>query len=933
MAKTKSDPSKVKNKKKKTKSLLSGPAAAAMKSSKQQAKPNPFDSIWTRQKFDVLGKKRKGEERRVGLARFLAIEKRKKTLQKEYEQSTKSSVFVDKRIGEKDDTLQEFDKAVLRLQRERQLKLRKGGKYNLDDGDDHGSEFYEPFSLQEKDDFDEDVPLNDDDALFGSLNGSTSSKYMNLHTDQQEISLADGTENVHKTKKQVMSEIIFKSKFYKAQKAKDKEDDDHLMETLDKDFTSLAQKEALMSLTQPSKINALKAIANKSSTSQPSKGPSSSGDKEYSKREKPDTYDKLVKEMSLDMRARPSDRTKTPEEIAQEERERLETLEEERRKRMVAADDSSVEDDSDGEDDYLRPNKIKALSGDDLGDSFSVEEEIRNKNGWVDDIYENEAASNEDEGSTSSEGSESDADDRDGTGDEDGDDDDGPTCHEPGNMSFKDWEQSGDDELGLDAEHADDADERQLPRKNIDLEEMKSICYNKTSFSEKHATPKQEALPFVIDAPNNFREFCSLLENRSDGEVVEAINRIRACNSIRLSANNREKMRVFYGILLNYYAVSATRRPLNVKILNSLVKPLMEISVETPFFAAICAREWLINIRTKLCKDIKIPEKSSWPSLRTLLLLRLWSLIFPCSDFRHVVMTPAILLMCEYLMRCPIISGRDVAVGSFLCSMALSVAKQSQKFCPEAINFLQTLLMSSFQSDRKALQNSADHLMELRTAHPWLLICDQVNEVHPIDFFIVMDMDVDSPFFCSDSFKASILVTVLETLKGFINIYEKLSAFSEIFSPVSELLHEVLKKANLPSLLQDNVRDIIDLIKIKVDEHQMWRRPLLMRKQKPVPIKLINPKFEESFVKGRDYDPDRERAERKKLKKLLKSEAKGAIRELRKDNHFIFGLKEKDRLQQEDERAEKYGKAMAFLQEQEHAFKSGQLGKGRKRKR
>lgn len=88
-----------------------------------------------------------------------------------------------------------------------------------------------------------------------------------------------------------------------------------------------------------------------------------------------------------------------------------------------------------------------------------------------------------------------------------------------------------------------------------------------------------------------------------------------------------------------------------------------------------------------------------------------------------------------------------------------------------------------------------------------------------------------------------------------------------------------------------------------------------------------------SFVKGRDYDPDRERAERKKLKKLLKSEAKGAVRELRKDNHFIFGLKERDRLLHEEERAEKYGKAMAFLQEQEHAFKSGQLGKGRKRRR
>jgi nucleolar protein 14 len=35
----------------------------------------------------------------------------------------------------------------------------------------------------------------------------------------------------------------------------------------------------------------------------------------------------MVKEMVMDQRARPSDRTKTPEEIAQEEKERLEKLE------------------------------------------------------------------------------------------------------------------------------------------------------------------------------------------------------------------------------------------------------------------------------------------------------------------------------------------------------------------------------------------------------------------------------------------------------------------------------------------------------------------------------------------------------------------------------------------------------------------------------
>jgi nucleolar protein 14 len=43
--------------------------------------------------------------------------------------------------------------------------------------------------------------------------------------------------------------------------------------------------------------------------------------------EKPDEYDQTVRQLGFEMRARPSDRLKTPEEIALEERERLEELE------------------------------------------------------------------------------------------------------------------------------------------------------------------------------------------------------------------------------------------------------------------------------------------------------------------------------------------------------------------------------------------------------------------------------------------------------------------------------------------------------------------------------------------------------------------------------------------------------------------------------
>lgn len=111
-----------------------------------------------------------------------------------------------------------------------------------------------------------------------------------------------------------------------------------------------------------------------------------------------------------------------------------------------------------------------------------------------------------------------------------------------------------------------------------------------------------------------------------------------------------------YGPEHNYARISRTQVRNNWRIVGSYV---------------ISSKLGFMEVSNKMI--LLSAENGCWPSLKTLSLLRLWSMIFPCSDFRHVVMTPALLLMCEYLMRCPIMSGRDIAIGSFLCSMVLSV--------------------------------------------------------------------------------------------------------------------------------------------------------------------------------------------------------------------------------------------------------------------
>ena len=81
---------------------------------------------------------------------------------------------------------------------------------------------------------------------------------------------------------------------------------------------------------------------------------------------------------------------------------------------------------------------------------------------------------------------------------------------------------------------------------------------------------------------------------------------------------------------------------------------------------------------------------------------------------------------------------------------------------------------------------------------------------------------------------------------------------------------------------------------------------------------------------GKNYDLDRERAERKKMEHQIKQEARGVAHEMRKDNYFLQEVKERERDLVEEERVDKYKKAMAFLQEQESNSRSGKLRRGKK---
>ena len=99
------------------------------------------------------------------------------------------------------------------------------------------------------------------------------------------------------------------------------------------------------------------------------------------------------------------------------------------------------------------------------------------------------------------------------------------------------------------------------------------------------------------------------------------------------------------------------------------------------------------------------------------------------------------------------------------------------------------------------------------------------------------------------------------------------------------------------------------------------RRPLTLQSHKPIPIPSFLPKFEEGYAPGRRFDPDSERNEASKLKALVKKERKGAVRELRKDNRFLAGERQKIQREKDAEYKGKINRITAGLEKERHEEK------------
>ncbi|KAK9462526.1 nucleolar protein 14 [Lipomyces oligophaga] len=285
---------------------------------------NPFDIKTTRQKHgDILGRKVQGAVGKPGISKQIGEDNRKRTLQKELERKNKVGMVIDRRFGENNPNMTPEERMLERFTRERQSRSsRSSSLFNLED---ENEEYGQEEGLTH---LGQSLSLDDEQPLMPV-------RKRDIIDDEDEAGLEH-----KKSKNEVMKEIIAKSKMYKYERQRTKEDDLEKIEELDNEIDDLRSLLSSTTSTEQRKTMDLTA--------------------------KDIEYDANVREMTFDRRAKPADRTKTEQELIVEHEEKIRLLEQQRSRRM-----RGEESEEEADLDLRLPNKKKKPDADDLEDDFA----------------------------------------------------------------------------------------------------------------------------------------------------------------------------------------------------------------------------------------------------------------------------------------------------------------------------------------------------------------------------------------------------------------------------------------------------------------------------------------------------------------------------------------------------------------------------------
>lgn len=437
-----------------------------------------------------------------------------------------------------------------------------------------------------------------------------------------------------KTKAEVMKEVMAKSKLYKYERQKAKEEDDELRDELDKGLPDI-----LAALAGHKPVRPLPAPTSTSVKDDFSINPDRAMLLNGMDRSKADReYDTRLKQMAQDKRAAPTTRTKTEEEKAQEEAERLKKLEEQRLRRMRGESVTDEEDEApdvdvaDGDDD---------VEANDAAEFGLEEPRVRLRPPGIDD--EDDFILEDDLVASASEIDEEDATDSD--------------AEEP------------------DMNGAHDEEDDEFAYGLLSKEEQ-----NRPEFVDGAVTagdPESSRFAYTYPCPRTHQELSEVLRGIPAVEVPTVVQRIRALYHPQLQTGNKEKLADFSAALVDHISYMALQKPTPpLTVVETLIRHIHSLSRTYPETIAKAFRSHLQKL-----------HPTSTPTPGDLVILTAIGSIFPTSDHFHQVVTPAITVMARWLGMTTPQTPQDLTTGAYIGALCLQYQRLSKRYIPELVRF------------------------------------------------------------------------------------------------------------------------------------------------------------------------------------------------------------------------------------------------------
>lgn len=800
---------------------------------------------------------------------------------------------------------------------------------------------------------------------------------------------ADGDPNqdMFKTKQEVMADLIAKSKAFRYEKQKDRAERNEQLEALDEGFDELRellgldksevrairrQQKQQMDIAEDEDASDAGQDAEDSfeDVSSDSSDSEEHGSGEEEEEEKPkksaaamevdDEFDEMVKRLSAPgiRKARPSDALLTEEHIAKAERERLWQLERQRLARMNAKPEE--ENGTSAAQSHIATAPKRASGGDDLDDDFSSQW-LPKENSDESDQYDEEDEEDE----------EIDDDEEDGEDGFEGDDGSDDEFEGKPSKKVKFAEDEGaagasghDDQYETVAQLAPDAElpfalampkdyaafsaliSNQSPKRQATLIGRLRACHH-ISLSPANRSRLQSLLQFlfkrVVDVGLIWGKELSALSSTATAEAAAdapapSKPKRKSKKSSKSKDDDEEEKEQYHAKPL-----TAEQAILNklINALEILVRPIFEMCTQLPEFGVSAAKDTLLYLEQTLMKKLSAvsedPSARLAPSFATICFVQVCGTVFSATDRRHAVMSPLIIHLLHALGTCRIHEISELQRSVMLANESLVITAPAKRFASEPFSLLFFVLRAfCIDNDVKVENNLFDSFSPLLYIQPGLLKVANKKQAKSTTILNKTTLPmlggrVDK----DDAQHDTALLQALHTTLCVLNSY--LHNFAGDLSTVALYINARRLLSQLPdSLLPETTLKLRNAMvetcnRVEKSLGQI-RMPLQQFVKVVEPLPTLTPDFDDSYF-GEKMTQDKIAKETKRMKRKIKSEQKGAEKELRKDTKFIQQQKLKQRLEKQAERRQTSNANWAMLEQQQSEMNREANREANKKKR